>query len=44
MPKKRQHRVNAPATAAIGHRHTGALNCEEKIKICKKHETFEAIG
>jgi len=29
---------------AIGHRHTRALNSGDQMKICKKHQTFEAIG
>jgi len=40
-----RHQDNAPATTAIGHRHhhTGALNNGGKMKICKKHQTFEVI-
>jgi len=40
-----KHQDDAPATAAISHRHrrTGALNNGGKMKICKKHQTFEVI-
>jgi len=38
------HRNNAPATTAVGQRHTGALNNEGKMKICKKYQPFDAIG
>jgi len=40
---RRIHRDNAPATTSVGYRHTGALNNCGKMKICKKHQTFEAI-
>jgi len=32
-----------PATIAIGHHHTIALNNGGKMKICKKHQIFEVI-
>jgi len=32
-----------PITNAIGYRHAKALDIERKIKICKKHVTFEVI-
>jgi len=41
---KKKHRNNAPATTAVGHGHTGALNCGGKTKIGKKHQAFEVIG
>jgi len=41
---RREHRKIAPTTIAIDRRHIGALNNWGKIKICKKHQTFEAIG
>jgi len=43
MLMKNKHRNNAPETTAVGHHHTGALNSGEKVKICKKHQTFEVI-
>jgi len=41
---RREHRNNAPTTIAVGRHCTGALNNWGKMKICKKHQTFEAIG
>jgi len=42
---KNRHQDNAPATTAIGrrHRHTSELNNGGKMKISKKHQTFEII-
>jgi len=34
---------NALATAAIGHRHTRALNSGGIMRICKKHQTFFSV-
>jgi len=34
---------NAPATTAVGHSHTRALNNVGKMKICEKHQIFEVI-
>jgi len=44
MLEKNRHQDNAPATTAVGHRHTRALNNGGKMKICKKHQTSEVIG
>jgi len=41
---KLKHQDNSPATIAVGHCHTTALSSEGKMKICKKHQTFEVIG
>jgi len=40
---KRVHRNNSPTTTAFGLHHTVALNNSGKMRICKKHRTFEAI-
>jgi len=40
---RRKHRNNALTTTAIGLHHTGTLNNSGKMKICKKHQTIEAI-
>ena len=39
---RREHRNSAPTTIAVGRRYTGALNDWGKVKIRKKHQTFEA--
>jgi len=44
MLKENRHQDNAPATIAIGQRHTRALSNESKMKICMKHLIFEVIG
>jgi len=38
------NRNKAPTTTSVGRPHTGALNNCGKIKICEKHQIFEAIG
>jgi len=38
-----RHQDNAPATTAIGHRRTRALNDGGNRKICKRHQTSEVI-
>jgi len=38
-----EHRNNAPATAAISHRHTEALNRGEKMENCRKHQIFKSV-
>ena len=40
---RRKYRDNSRTTTAFGLHHTGALNNWGKMKICKKHQTFEAI-
>lgn len=44
MLMRRIRRCNAATITAGGHRHTGALNNGDKMKICKKHQIFEAFG
>jgi len=39
--EKNKHRNSTPATTAIGHCRTGALNMARKKKICKKHQTLK---
>jgi len=41
---RRIHRNNAPIATSLYHRHTGALIIWGKMKICRKNQTFEAIG
>jgi len=36
--------IHAPTTTAVGRRHAGALHNGDKMKIGKKHQTFEALG
>ena len=38
------HQNNAPTITAVSHCHTRTLNNGEKMKICKKHQSFEVIG
>jgi len=40
---RRKYRHNSRTTTAFGLHHTGASNNWGKMKICKKHQTFEAI-
>jgi len=40
---RHKHRNNLQTTTLFGLHHTGALNNWGKMKICKKHQTFEAI-